>query len=146
METRHRIHPIILAHAREMRHPQTPAEATLWRALRNRKTGLKFRRQHPIYRFIIDFYSAGAKLLIEIDGESHLEPDQAEYDKARTEYLEALGYAAIRFTNDDVRYNIHEVASQILRTVENRIVQPKDKKKFILPSPRPSPQGEREKD
>jgi very-short-patch-repair endonuclease len=146
METRHRIHPIILAHAREMRRPQTPAEATLWRALRNRKTGFKFRRQHPIYRFIIDFYCAEAKLLIEIDGESHLEPDQAEYDRARTEYLEVLGYIVIRFTNDDVRFNIHAVASQILRTIENRIVQLKDKKKSILPSPRPSPLGERGKD
>jgi very-short-patch-repair endonuclease len=84
--------------------------------------------------------------LIEIDGESHLEPDQAEYDRARTEYLEALGYRVIRFTNDDVRFNIHEVAAQILRTVENRIVQRRDKKKFILPSPRPSPLGERGKD
>jgi very-short-patch-repair endonuclease len=146
MEAKHRIHPIILAHAREMRHPQTPAEATLWRALRNRQTGFKFRRQHPIYRFIIDFYCAEAKLLIEIDGESHREPGQAEYDKARTEYLEALGYLVIRFTNDDVRYNVHEVASQILRTVETRIVQLKDKKKFIQPSPRPSPHGERGKD
>ena len=146
METRHRIHPILLAHAREMRHPQTPAEASLWRALRNRKTGFKFRRQHPIYRFIIDFSCAEAKLLIEIDGESHLKPNQAEYDKARTEYLEALGYLLIRFTNDDVRYNIHEVASQILRTVETRIIQLKEKKKFTLPSPRPSPLGERGKD
>jgi very-short-patch-repair endonuclease len=128
METRHRIHPLILAHAREMRHPQTLAEATLWRALRNRQTGLKFRRQHPIYRFIIDFYCAQAKLLIEIDGESHLEPMQAEYDKARTEYLEALGYKVIRFTNDDVRYNIHAVTSEILHTVENRIIELKSKK------------------
>src|SRR5512147_1111061 len=121
METRHRIHPVILAHAREMRHPQTPAEATLWHALRNRKTGFKFRRQHPIYRFIIDFYCAKAKLLIEIDGESHLEPSQEEYDKARTEYLEELGYKVIRFTNNDVRFNLNEVANKILQTIEVRV-------------------------
>jgi very-short-patch-repair endonuclease len=84
--------------------------------------------------------------LIEIDGESHLEPIQAEYDKARTEYLEALGYKVIRFTNDDVRYNIHEVVSQILRTVENRIIQLKDKRKLTLRSPRPSPERERGKE
>jgi very-short-patch-repair endonuclease len=53
METRHRIHPIILQRAREMRHPQTPAEATLWGGIRNRNLGYKFRRQHPIDRFII---------------------------------------------------------------------------------------------
>jgi very-short-patch-repair endonuclease len=128
METRHRIHPVILAHAREMRHPQTPAEAALWRALRNRRAGFKFRRQHPIYRFIIDFYCAKAKLLIEIDGQSHLEPDQVEYDKARAEYLEALGYKVIRFTNNDVKYNIHAVAGEILQIVENRIAELKSKK------------------
>ena len=128
METRHRIHPAILARAREMRHPQTPAEATLWRALRNRQTGFKFRRQHPIYRFIIDFYCAEAKLLIEVDGESHLETDQAAYDNARTEYLEDLGYKVIRFTNNDVRYNIHAVASEILQIVETRIGELKSKK------------------
>ena len=127
METRHRIHPIILAHAREMRHPQTPAEATLWRALRNRKTGFKFRRQHPIYRFIIDFYCAKAKLLIEVDGESHFEPEQEEYDKLRTKYLEELGYKVIRFTNNDVRYNIDSVASKILQTIEIRIAKLKVK-------------------
>jgi very-short-patch-repair endonuclease len=128
METRHRIHPIILARAREMRHPQTPAEATLWRVLRNRQTGSKFRRQHPIYRFIIDFYCAQAKLLIEVDGESHLEPEQLNYDSARTEYLENLGYKLIRFTNDDVRYNIQAVAASILQAVENRIAELKNER------------------
>lgn len=127
METRHRIHPVILAHAREMRHPQTPAEATLWRALRNRRTGFKFRRQHPIYRFIVDFYCAQAKILIEIDGESHLELDQQEYDKLRTEYLEELGYRVIRFTNDDVRYNFDAVVAEIVLTVENRTRERKGK-------------------
>lgn len=128
METSHRIHPAILARAREMRQPQTPAEATLWRILRNRQTGFKFRRQHPIDRFIIDFYCADARMLIEIDGESHFEPKQQEYDKARTEYLEELGYKVIRFTNDDVRHNIHEVVSEILRTVESRIAEIKNGK------------------
>ena len=128
METRHRIHPIILARAREMRHVRTPAEATLWRALRNRQTGFKFRRQHPIYSFIIDFYSAEAKLLIEVDGESHLDTDLAIYDNARREYLEDLGYKVIRFTNNDVRYNFRAVASEILQIVEIRIGELKSKK------------------
>ncbi|HMB22146.1 MAG TPA: endonuclease domain-containing protein [Anaerolineales bacterium] len=123
METTHRIHPVILAHAREMRHSQTAAESTLWRVLRNRQAGFKFRRQHPIYRFIIDFYCAKAKLLIEVDGESHLEPDQKEYDQLRTEYLEELGYKVIRFTNNDVRYNINAVANKILQTIEIRITE-----------------------
>jgi very-short-patch-repair endonuclease len=78
METRHRIHPATLARAREMRHLQTPAEASLWRFWRNRQTGYKFRRQHPIERSIIDFCCAEAKLLNEVDGSSHLESDQKE--------------------------------------------------------------------
>ena len=121
MEKRHRIHPTIRQFARELRQPQTPAEATLWRYLRNRNLQYKFRRQHPIDFFIIDFYCAEAKLLIEIDGASHLVKGQIEYDQARTEYLEELGYKVIRFTNDDVRYTINEVASEIIRVVEKRI-------------------------
>jgi very-short-patch-repair endonuclease len=128
MERTHRIHPVILAHAREMRHPQTPAETKVWRALRNRRCGFKFRRQHPVDMFIADFYCAIAKLLIEIDGDTHFEVRQEEYDKARTEYLEELGYKVIRFTNDEVRYNMNSVADEILRTVECRIVELKQEK------------------
>ena len=73
METRHCVHPTIRQFARELRQPQAPAEATLWHYLRNRNLIYKFRRQHPIDFFIIDFYCAKAKLLIEIDGESHFE-------------------------------------------------------------------------
>ena len=118
MEPRHRIYPPILERAREMRHPQTPAEATLWRALRNRNLNYKFRRQHPIDRFIIDFYCAKANLCIEIDGESHLDPEQQKYDAARTEFLEDLGYKVIRFTNNDVRYTLDAVATEIINTIE----------------------------
>jgi very-short-patch-repair endonuclease len=109
----HRFHPIILAHAREMRHPQTPAETTLWQHLRNRNIKFKFRRQYPIKRFIIDFYCAEVKLCVEVDGDSHLEQEQKEYDTARTEFLESIGYKVIRFTNNDVRYNINAVAQEI---------------------------------
>jgi very-short-patch-repair endonuclease len=78
--------PILLQAARELRHPQTPAEQKLWSRLRNRQlNGFKFRRQHPIDRFIIDFYCDEAKLCIEVDGDSHAE--QIEYDQARTVYL-----------------------------------------------------------
>jgi very-short-patch-repair endonuclease len=121
MEPRHRIHPAIRQFARELRQPQTPAETTLWRYLRNRNLEYKFRRQHPIEFFIIDFYCAEAKLLIEIDGDSHFQKAQMEYDQARTGYLETLGYKVIRFTNDDVRYNINTVVTRIIEQVETRI-------------------------
>jgi very-short-patch-repair endonuclease len=114
METRHRFNPIILKHAREMRHPQTPAEATLWQHLRNRNLEFKFRRQHPIERFIIDFYCAEVKLCIEIDGDTHLEREQQEYDSARTEVLESIGCSVFRFANNDVRHDINAVAQVIL--------------------------------
>ncbi|HJS17339.1 MAG TPA: endonuclease domain-containing protein [Anaerolineales bacterium] len=119
MEGRHRVYPALLARAREMRHPQTPAEATLWRALRNRSLKYKFRRQHPIENFIIDFYCAQVKLCIEVDGATHLEPSQVEYDAVRTAYLEDLGYQVIRFTNDEVRYNLNAVVEKIVNEIES---------------------------
>ena len=61
-----------------------------------------FRRQHPIWRFIADFYCASARLIIEIDGDTHAEPGQLEYDAARTNWLETRGYRVIRFTNAQV--------------------------------------------
>jgi very-short-patch-repair endonuclease len=147
MRKGYRINPIILARAREMRQPQTPAETTLWRVLKNQKTGYKFRRQHPIYRFIIDFYCARAKLLIEIDGDYHLQPDQMEYDTARTDYLQELGYKVIRFTNNDVRYNLNAVVGEICRIVESRITEMRSQSHTLLSShPAPLPAGERGKE
>ena len=129
----HRIYPPILLRSRELRHPQTPAEATLWQHLRNRNLVYKFRRQHPIDRFIIDFYCAQAKVCIEIDGSQHFEPEQEEYDKTRTIFLEELGYKVIRFKNDDVRYNIHAVVDKIIQVIEAR----------LTPHLTPLPGGER---
>ena len=63
---------------------------------------------------MIDFYCAEVKLCIEIDGGSHLEQEQQEYDSARTEVLESIGCSVIRFTNNDVRYDINAVAQVIL--------------------------------
>jgi very-short-patch-repair endonuclease len=83
--------------------------------------------------------------LIEVDGESHLEPEQEEYDKARTEYLEELGYKVIRFTNNDVRYNIDAVANKILQTIEIRITELKANN-LTSPHPSPLPNRERGKD
>jgi very-short-patch-repair endonuclease len=67
--------PILLAHARELRHPQTPMEKKLWAKVRNKQLGIRFRRQHPEWRFILDFYCASARLAVEIDGDTHAEPD-----------------------------------------------------------------------
>jgi very-short-patch-repair endonuclease len=84
--------PDILQRARELRQPQTPAEERLWYWLRNSQLeGMKFRRQHPVGRFIVDFYCAEKKLVIEVDGDTHFTPEQMAYDAARTAWLEEQG-------------------------------------------------------
>jgi very-short-patch-repair endonuclease len=103
--------------AREMRHSPTLAENKLWERLRNRRlNGLKFRRQHAIDRFIVDFYCAEARLVIEVDGEIH-QYTQAE-DALRTEFLESLGLRVIRFENGDVLTQIDGVVEAIGEVVE----------------------------
>ena len=79
----------------------TEAEEKLWAGLRSRKLeGYKFRRQHTIEHYIVDFICLEAGLIIEADGEIHYEPGQAEYDQGRTHNLQELGYKILRFSND----------------------------------------------
>lgn len=78
----------------------TSAEAFLWTCLKARKlNGRRFTRQHSIGNYIVDFYCASEKLIIELDGEVHLNSTAEEKDMKRTEYLEALGFKVIRFEN-----------------------------------------------
>ena len=108
--------PAIKALAKALRYPQTPMESKLWVRLRdNRLDGHKFRRQHPIHRFVVDFYCAEARLVVEIDGDSHAAQGQAEHDVMRTEWLEQHGYRVIRFTNEDVAKRIDGVLMMILK-------------------------------
>ena len=82
--------PVIRQRAKELRQPLTPPETRLWRILRDRRLGgFKFRRQHPIGRFIVDFYCMQVRLVVELDGPTH--EDQVEYDEVRTEWLQAQG-------------------------------------------------------
>ena len=100
----------IVARAKELRRPLTPQEAKLWQQLRGKQLfGLKFRRQHPIHTFILDFYCHAKQLVVEIDGDSHDKPVQQCYDQARTEWLEQRGLQVIRFTNRDVEHNLEGV-------------------------------------
>lgn len=87
--------------ARRMRREPTKAEEVLWRALRGRLLdGTKFRRQHPIDRFVVDFCCPESKLVVEIDGSIH--ESRNREDRFRQTVLEHLGYQVIRFRNDDV--------------------------------------------
>jgi very-short-patch-repair endonuclease len=95
-----------------MRHTPTEAEDKLWQHLRNRQlTGLKFRRQHSIERFIVDFYCAEAKLIIEIDGPVHEYSE--EEDVIRQEFLESRGFRVLRFTNEHVFNSLDDVLKQV---------------------------------
>jgi leucyl-tRNA synthetase len=99
--------------ARNNRKNPTKAENILWQALRNRKLDDKFRRQHAIEGFIVDFVCLEKKLVIEIDGNVHLNTEQKEYDEIRTAYLNYLGFTEIRFTNDEVENNLEAVLHKI---------------------------------
>lgn len=100
--------------ARSLRKSQTKSEAILWSVLRAKQVcGLKFRRQHPLGPWIVDFACVDKLLVIEIDGGYH---DQTiENDLARQEYLQRHGWRVIRFTDQDVEKNAEEIAHAIAR-------------------------------
>jgi phosphoribosylformylglycinamidine synthase I len=103
----------------EMRRNPTPAEDSLWQALRNRQLAdIKFRRQHCIGPFIVDFFSPDHQLIIEVDGGIHHEPGQAEYDAGRTHELENLGYRILRFSNEEVLTNLPAALYHIQTTLQ----------------------------
>src|SRR5204862_7488798 len=82
---------------REARHEPTPAENLLWQKLRRRALGVQFRRQHPLSIFYVDFYCPKFGLVVELDGPIH--DTQVERDAIRTEMIETVGYAVVRFAN-----------------------------------------------
>ncbi len=123
MNSKPRTNPRVVQRARELRQDQTQAEEVLWQALRNRRVRHKIRRQHPLGRFIIDFYCHQAALCIEIDGDAHSEASQRAYDIARTQYLEDHGYRIVRFTNRDIQQNLQAVIDEICRTIDLRLIE-----------------------
>ena len=111
--TRHRIPPRMTQRSRSLRRRSTYPERALWSVLRNKRLkGLRFRRQHAVGRYVVDFYSPAAKLVVEVDGESHA--GRAEEDATRTAYLEWRGLTVLRVTNDDVIGNLEAVTMAIL--------------------------------
>ncbi|WBL41314.1 endonuclease domain-containing protein [Algoriphagus halophytocola] len=115
----HKASPEIFRRARELREQMTPAERVLWEKLRaNRLNGLHFRRQHPISKFIVDFYCHKFQLVIELDGEIHQEKDQQQRDKGREEDLQNLGLHILRFSNQDILHETQLVLTTILNEIE----------------------------
>ena len=105
--------------ARKLRQSSTKEERVLWQLLRNRKfKNLKFKRQFPIGNYIMDFVCEEIKLIIELDGGQHNEPENIEADKVRTEFLEIKVFKVIRFQNKDINLNIGGVYEFLLNEVE----------------------------
>ena len=118
-----RIRPSSNRNARDLRRNLTDAERALWRHLRQRQiAGLKFRRQHPIDHYILDFVCLEARLVIELDGGQHA--DRQGEDQERTARLQARGYRVLRFWNTEVLENPEGVMEAILQAAAGPGVQP----------------------
>jgi very-short-patch-repair endonuclease len=110
--------PWLIVRAKQLRHHQTNAETVLWHRLRaGRLAGYRFRRQHPIGPYVVDFVCLEAKLVIEVDGPTH---DDRQRDQRRDRDLASRGYSTLRFWNNDLYENIDGVIEMIL----NQLVPP----------------------
>jgi very-short-patch-repair endonuclease len=102
---------IFYTRRKELRNNLTHQEIILWIQLKNKNMGYKFQRQHSIGPYIVDFYCAQKKLIIELDGSQHL--DKEEYDRERTLFLQSLGFKVLRFWNSEVDENLDEALGEI---------------------------------
>ena len=117
---RDRIHnkPAWKERRKDLRNEGTAAEAVLWKALKHRQIlGKKFRRQHGIGPYIVDFYCAESRLILELDGAPHYSPVEDEYEERRTRYLQNLGLKIIRFENREIADNLDGVIETIRQSV-----------------------------
>ncbi|WP_309662841.1 endonuclease domain-containing protein [Sphingomonas sp.] len=117
---RHLLKPDAVERARLLRRNSTPAEALLWRALREGMANEKWRRQVPIGPYFADFASHRAKLIIEVDGSQHAEAIAA--DHARTSFLKSQGYRVLRFWNNEVTQNLDGVFAAIAAALPSPLV------------------------
>jgi len=110
------------ANRKSLRENLTPAEAYLWKQLQRKKLeGKKFRRQHSIDQYIVDFYCAEEALIIELDGNAHMNPTAEEYDEKRSKHLENYGFKILRFENKMVFENLTSVLMEIKANFKNEI-------------------------
>ena len=105
--------------ARELRKNSTIQERRLWNLLKNRQFhNLKFKRQQPMGNYIVDFICKEAKIIVEIDGGQHNEPENIKADEERTKFLEQLGYKVIRFWNNEIYENIEGVIKKLEQEIK----------------------------
>ncbi|HJW28862.1 MAG TPA: endonuclease domain-containing protein [Saprospiraceae bacterium] len=110
--------PFLYARAKQLRKNMTEAETILWSALRNRKFhGLKFRRQHPLDNYVVDFYCHQFRLVVEVDGRHHGEKVTAFEDQEKTNQLESQGITVIRYTNAEIINHL----DYVLNDLQNRL-------------------------
>ena len=107
------VYDLLKNNAKRMRRGQTEAESFLWSYIRANQLGVHFRRQHPIGDFIADFICIDQRLIIEVDGNIHNKPEQQEWDKQRTAFLESQDYRVVRFSNEQVLHDIEKVIAHI---------------------------------
>jgi very-short-patch-repair endonuclease len=108
--------------AKQLRHAMTRAETLLWRYLKaNRIDGLGFRRQVPIRNYIADFVCMSAKIVVELDGESHDFDERQEADQSRDAFFSAEGFQVLRFTNEQVMSNVEGVVEAIREVAADRL-------------------------
>ncbi len=106
--------PVIFERAKDLRNHMTKAEKKLWEHVKGKKIlNLRFRTQHPIDRFIADFYCHALKLVIEIDGGIHKSKNQSEYDIGREAEIIHWGVKMIRFTNEEIENDMDYVLNKI---------------------------------
>ena len=111
--------------ARQLRQQMTPAEQMLWKRLHNRQVaGLKFRRQQAFGPYIFDFFCSQLKLVIELDGAIHNDPIERANDAERDAQCRAHGLTVLRFTNDEVFYNIEGIIQAIVEIYHGPHPQP----------------------
>jgi very-short-patch-repair endonuclease len=108
----------IIELARDLRKNPTPAERILWEESKEKKLeGFKFRNQHPVYRYILDFFCHEKRLAIEVDGDIHKK--RSDYDEFRDEFLKSMGITTLRFQNKDVIDSILGVLQTIRKALIN---------------------------
>jgi very-short-patch-repair endonuclease len=141
--------------ARQLRKQETWAEKLMWRWLRDRRfSGYKFRRQHPLGEYYLDFFCEEAELNVELDGRQHGFPDQRRHDADREAFLKSRGVKTLRFWNSHLRRNAQSIRDMIFNELQARAPHPlpdytrpmveKGSQFKRSSSPQPSPPGEGE--
>jgi len=114
----HNIHKL-LDRRKELRKNQTPQEEKLWWYLKDKRLGVKFRRQHSVGGYILDFYCKEKKLIVELDGEVHNTKEAREYDLVRDKFFRELDYTVLRFKNNEIEKNTKEV----IKSIQKHLIQ-----------------------